>query len=78
MKRPQEVADFLGKPITMSRNGDWHWYSNESIMTGFATWYPHPLDVNNIFRHGLIPDTVEIEYEGDWRDSLILPKKEII
>ena len=66
-KSPQEVADFLGKPIAMDLRGGWSWYEHIPTCTG-GYW--------NDFRNGVVfahhlPDV--IEYKGDFLHSLSIP-----
>lgn len=66
-KSPQEVADFIGKPIAMDLRGGWSWYEHVPICTG-GYW--------NDFRNGVVfahhlPDV--IEYKGDFLHSLSIP-----
>ena len=72
MKTPKEVANYLGRPITMNAWGKWHWYE-EIPYHGFAIWYMKGYGIEHPLHFGLLPDSINIEYTGHWHDSLTLP-----
>ncbi len=66
-KTLKEWANFIGKPIAMNENGEWHWYST-NVHRGCNIWYPN----NSRSPSGMLPFYL-IDFSGDWKDSLTLP-----
>lgn len=70
-KTPKEVANFLGKPIAMDRVGAWYEHKHKpSIGEGYCegVWVSG-LTGNDYIRS----ISVQIDFTGDWQDSLTLP-----
>lgn len=67
LKRPQQVANFLGYPIAMDQYGNWFWFEEAPVFMGTATkWEDVP------FVHALPYEF--IKYEGEWKTSLRVPR----
>jgi hypothetical protein len=66
---PQKVANAMGAWVAIDKCGMWYAYERRPHFSGKA-W------VSDIFVYSL--EAIDIQWEGDWRDSLHAPEPEIL
>jgi hypothetical protein len=71
-KTPKEVANFFGFPIAMNKYGAWYTlFPTIPIIAETGFWYSQVYPTGR-FSHS-IPTIDQIDFTGDWKDSLTLP-----
>ena len=71
-KTPKEVANFFGFPIAMNKYGAWYTlFPTIPIIAETGFWYSQVYPTGR-FSHS-IPTIDQIDFTGDWKESLTLP-----
>jgi hypothetical protein len=70
-KTPKEVANFFGFPIAMNKYGAWYTFPTIPIIAETGFWYSQVYPTGR-FSHS-IPTIDQIDFTGDWKDSLTFP-----
>ena len=71
-KTPKEVANFFGFPIAMNKYGAWYtFFPTIPIIAETGFWYSQVYPTGR-FSHS-IPTIDQIDFTGDWKESLTLP-----
>jgi hypothetical protein len=66
---PQKVANAMGAWVAMDKGGYWYVYERRPHFSGKA-W------ISDIFVYSL--EAIDIQWKGDWKDSLHEPEPEIL
>ena len=70
-KTPKEVANFFGFPIAMNKYGAWYTFPTIPIIAETGFWYSQVYPTGR-FSHS-IPTIDQIDFTGDWENSLTMP-----
>ena len=68
-KTLKEVANFYGLPIALSSHGDWLVFHDKPWASDYD-WFSDCLKFGELPR---IIHNLDIDFNGDWKDSLALP-----
>jgi pyridoxal/pyridoxine/pyridoxamine kinase len=66
MKKPKEVANVLGLIVAQDQDKLWWVYVKEPVLAEEAGYW-----MSTEGRFSFLP--IELDYSGDWKDSLTLP-----